>query len=491
MVDNNNISSYTNTCINGITANSNIVSYNFPDNNPNPVMLFNNLLELVYNNQAAANDFLNFCTTDELYRFNITLNQIYVSIANSKKTSSHFYFSTLSKHFKFNIVFNDIDNVLYVYGIDITREKSLSDEVNRQAELLARVLDSIPADIVMFNTKHQYTYINQTAINNEQVRNWLLGKTDFDYCSYKGIDTKLAVIRRQYFNKALRTKSTVDYVDKVKKDNGYVYVLRRFEPVVKKGKVQEVIGYGVDITSQQHAKKNLIKVYEMLFNNQVLLKQILSHYVHNVRLPMANIEGLVEIFNLENPADPDNKVAIEGIIKSYAELQNNLKGLTSRLDDSFNTFKADKKNLDIKTSVIEIAESVMFKYSVKFKLRFSSAVVSNMHYYSFMFNRIFKQFFKYLALEIDKEVLNINVDYCETEYYNILQLSINNIYLSNSKILNIKESLKSINMLDYNINKNNISDIACILSCSGGDLSFTYNAQRLSFNMSFPKLQIN
>lgn len=478
-------------CQNGFTCTTCYASYNFPIHNPNPVFLFNESFELIYANGIAQAKIIDCCNAFQLRAFYSKLRQSFDSLINSDKDSSHFYFSTTTNSFRFDIVYDAHEQRIYLYGVDITREKSLSDEISNQTDFLNRVLDNVPVDIVLFNTKHQYQYINKIAVKDDETRNWLIGKTDFDYCDYKGKDKEGAEHRRNAFNKALANKKDIDYVDKIKVDKGTKYVLRRFHPVVHNGKVTEVVGYGVDITEQLLAQKRLAKTYELLFNNQVFLKQILSYYVHNVKHPMSNIEGLIENFNTEDLADPENKFVIEGLIKSYGELNQSFKGLTGRLDHSFTSFQNEKQLIDIKSTIIKHVDSAMQKYPLKYRLRFPSASMAGLYFYSFMFNRIVKQFFQFLAHTVDKSYLNITVDNNCTASFNTITFHISKFHLSKARVLAIKEAVKSIDSIDFDVNKNNIADIACILACSGGYLSFDYTAEKLRFDLNFPKLNIN
>lgn len=491
MVEKNDVRCYTPNCGSGNDCNHCNVFYNFPEHNPNLVFLFNELLELIFANPIAQDNVLNSCNAFQLKAFYSKLKQSFEILSNSDKASSHFYFSTSTNSFRFDIVYAEPEQRIYLYGVNITREMSLAEEIKSQADYLNRILDNVPVDIALFNTKHQYQYINKIAVKDDDARNWLIGRTDFEYCDYRGKDTTVAEARRKYFNSALNKKDDIDYVDKIKVEKGLKYVLRRFHPVVKDNKVTEVIGYAVDITEQIQAQKKLFKTYDMLFNNQIVLKQILSYYVHNVKHPMSNIEGLIENFNKEDLADPENKFVIEGLVKSYEELNQNFKGFTDRLDQSFNSFQTEKQQIDIKSSIINHADYAMERFPLKYRLRFPSTSVVGFHFYTFMFNRIFKQLFRYFAHTIDKSYINITVVYTETDHYNTISLTIPKIHLSNSKVLTIKEAVKSIDRVDFDVNKNYIADIACILACSSGYLSFDYTADKLRFDLHFPKLNFN
>jgi signal transduction histidine kinase len=142
------------------------------------------------------------------------------------------------------------ENVWVYQDVTITIEKSI--ELERQKEFYLDILNEIPADIAVFNSKHQYLYLNRVAVANDETRDWLIGKDDFDYCKHKNIDTKLATLRRSWFNEAVNKHKPFQKVDVIKKiDGSKKYVLRIFHPIYsKQNELTYVVGYGIDITEQ-------------------------------------------------------------------------------------------------------------------------------------------------------------------------------------------------------------------------------------------------
>ena len=65
------------------------------------------------------------------------------------------------------------------------------------------ILNNLPTDIAVFDLNHKYLFINPNAILDNALRNYLIGKDDYDYCRYKGISTELADSRREMFNKVI------------------------------------------------------------------------------------------------------------------------------------------------------------------------------------------------------------------------------------------------------------------------------------------------
>jgi PAS domain S-box-containing protein len=144
------------------------------------------------------------------------------------------------------------------FGMDITEQIINEQLLLKQKEYYHQILNEIPADIVIFSPDHKYQFLNRNAIRNDEFREWMIGKDDFDFCAWKKIPDTTAITRRQLFNEAITSKAAVSYVDEiVKKDSTTVYILRVMYPSVDaNGNVLFVIGYGIDITEQIKHKKD-------------------------------------------------------------------------------------------------------------------------------------------------------------------------------------------------------------------------------------------
>jgi len=134
------------------------------------------------------------------------------------------------------------------------------------------LLDNIPADIAIFDPSHRYLFVNKLAIVKNELRKWIIGKDDFDYCKFANKPIDAAVTRRKIFEKALASKKTVEF-EEINLDSAgnKVYNLRRFQPVLGLNEnVEYVIGYGINITSIRESELRLQQHYDelgLMFNN--------------------------------------------------------------------------------------------------------------------------------------------------------------------------------------------------------------------------------
>lgn len=178
---------------------------------------------------------------------------------------------TLLRDYKPMTIDGNINGHLWLYKKP-DAEISFLSAASSERHFYDDLLDNIPADIAIFDPSHRYLFVNKIAIAKKEIRNWIIGKDDFDYCKFANKPVDAAVRRRSLFEKALSTKKTVEF-DEVNLDSAgnKVYNLRRFQPVLGLSEnVEYVIGYGINITSIRESEQRLQQHYDelgLMFNN--------------------------------------------------------------------------------------------------------------------------------------------------------------------------------------------------------------------------------
>lgn len=190
-------------------------------------------------------------------------------------------------------------------GKDVTGMKEAQDEIASQKRFTEGILNNIPADIAVFDDQHRYVFVNQKGLTNEAMRNWVIGKTDFDYCELKNLDKNQAIKRREYFNKAVTTGEQIEWVDEhVTKDGSKKYILRKFYPYKEDEKIRYVIGYGIDVTSIKKADEQKDEYIRQL-------EEIAFTTSHKVRHPLVNIQGLLPMLEDESLSADDRRKVMQ------------------------------------------------------------------------------------------------------------------------------------------------------------------------------------
>jgi PAS domain S-box-containing protein len=178
-------------------------------------------------------------------------------------------------------------------------EVNILSTANSQKFFYEDLIDNIPADIAIFDPSHRYLFVNKLAISKKEIREWIIGKDDFDYCKYANKPTDDAVNRRILFEKALNTKETVEFEEiNINGVGNKVYNLRRFSPVLGlSGNVEYIIGYGINISSIRESELKLQQYYDELrsmFNNidQLVITLDMTGTVNFVNSQWLKLTGL-------------------------------------------------------------------------------------------------------------------------------------------------------------------------------------------------------
>ena len=159
---------------------------------------------------------------------------------------------------------------LYTFNA-VEKEKFLTEDVHKEKELYKSILANLPSDVAVLDTDFKYLFVNPAAVSNSETRDWIIGKTDFDYCTYSGRDRQLAETRLALLSKLMLRKNPVEWEEHLVNQKGETeFHLRKISPVLdKKGNVQLIICYGLNITERRKIE-NLVQVsekrYRDLFN---------------------------------------------------------------------------------------------------------------------------------------------------------------------------------------------------------------------------------
>ncbi len=169
------------------------------------------------------------------------------------------------------------------------RVKERTEELVKQKKFTDNLLNKIPTEIAVYDKNRSYLYVNPECIENEELRTWIIGKNDYDYCAFLGLDTILAEKRTAAFDK-IKSSEDVSWVDEIQLPDGTLkYMLRMLHPIENDDKY---ILTGYDITHIKLAEKE----HEEYTNN---LEQMMFMTSHQVRLPVSHILGLSSLLHEE------------------------------------------------------------------------------------------------------------------------------------------------------------------------------------------------
>jgi PAS domain S-box-containing protein len=290
------------------------------------------------------------------------------------------------------------------YIKDISIERSVTRNLNKQKHFYETVLNNIPTDIAVVDNNHRYLYINPGAIKNDELRKFAIGKTDFEYFEQTGRSTELAKFRHEKFKEAKATLKEIEWEDTVPALDGTKKIkLRRLFPVSDENNdLSIVIGYGLDITERKSLEIKQTELVKQLSFQNTQLVDFCNIVSHNLRAPLVNMSMLVTF--IETCED----------LEEQKELISKLSPVIDNLHSSFNELVESiqiKQDLEIQSTNINMQEmldkiisgfSIEFsKYSTQLTTQFEQADTINFpaKYMNSILNNLISNAIKYRSSE--------------------------------------------------------------------------------------------
>jgi PAS domain S-box-containing protein len=168
---------------------------------------------------------------------------------------------------------------------------------------LENFIGVIPAELVIWDLNHVYLFINRVTVSDESIRNWLIGKTDFEYCKKYNKPISLAENRHFYFNECVKLKSKVEFLEIFETPNGQVHKNRVMSPILNvNGDPVYVIGYSQDDSVKVVQSLELARIKVALDSSKdgiaILNKDGNYTYMNSAH---------ATIFEYDNPSDLNGK----------------------------------------------------------------------------------------------------------------------------------------------------------------------------------------
>ncbi len=259
--------------------------------------------------------------------------------------------------------------------------------LKEQQKFYEDILSNVPSDIAVFSPEHKYLYINPVGLKDPELRKWLIGKTDFDYCAKRGKDISFAQQRRDIFIEIIETGKEKEWEERIVNKKGEVeYHLRKMSPLYDENKrLVWVIGYSMNITERKKFEEKIFlseKRYRDLFNYSQAI--ICTHDLQGNFLS-AN-PSLLEVLgyeeeeiigkNLKDFLLPEDKDGFEELyLNTIQESNNKIKGLFRILHKSgkkvyllYQNFKVAESE-DAQSYIIAFAQDVTDRIKAEKELR--------------------------------------------------------------------------------------------------------------------------
>ncbi len=192
---------------------------------------------------------------------------------------------------------------------DSTNRKLAENEIKKQKKFTEDILNNIPNDIAVYDINQQYLFLNEKYVEDHDERNSLIGRSDFEYCTFKNLDSSIALKRRDAFDKVVLEHIDVEWIDEYVSNNGgnKQYYQRKFHPYKEDGEIKFVIGYGIDITTNIQNQKVLEQSLDYAKKVNSDLEQFAYVASHDLQEPLRTITNFLSLIERRLQDNLDEK----------------------------------------------------------------------------------------------------------------------------------------------------------------------------------------
>ncbi len=172
-------------------------------------------------------------------------------------------------------------------------------ELKKQLEFYETILNEMPIQFAVLSPKWRYMFINKKSIGDDNVRNWLVGKTDHDYFIHRNKDTTIADNRVNQYKEVVNSKVGKEWIDKhTGVDGDEQFILRKLFPYFVDDKLLLTFGFGLDITDRVENEQERVQMLDDITRQNEELKQFAYIIAHDLKEPLRNISSFSRLLEM-------------------------------------------------------------------------------------------------------------------------------------------------------------------------------------------------
>lgn len=198
------------------------------------------------------------------------------------------------------------------------------EEYNRvlsENRLLRAILNQLPSELVVVDTNIRYLFVNKAAVKDDEIREWMIGKTDIEFWERKNRNLALSIKRREGCLEVIQTNKDLLFEESfhvgTPQEKHYI---RLHRPSLAESERDYIIVYGQDITELKKSEEQLRAQNTELEKVNHELDQFVYSASHNLRAPLLSVQGLLGLIEDEATETATRKRFIGEIHKSISRL---------------------------------------------------------------------------------------------------------------------------------------------------------------------------
>lgn len=158
---------------------------------------------------------------------------------------------------------------------------------------IRELFQDLPMEVAMYDVQGRFRFANHWFEENEQIRKDILGQNDDYYFQRKGIRREAILVRRVYFQRALKEKRLIKFTEKLRfeNDDKTLYYKRYYRPVFFKDgskEVSHVFFFGSNLSATVLGQKEL---RYLAYHDKITglkNRDALNEYIKQMALDSAN-----------------------------------------------------------------------------------------------------------------------------------------------------------------------------------------------------------
>ena len=205
------------------------------------------------------------------------------------------------------------------------------EEYNRiltENHLLRTVLNQLPSELVVVDPNMQYLFVNKAAVKDDEIREWMIGKTDTEFWERKNRNSELSIKRREGCEEVIRTNQDLLFEESFHVGTPQEkHYMRLHRPSLVQSDQPYIIIYGQEITELKKSEEQLKAQNIELEKVNHELDQFVYSASHNLRAPLLSMKGLLGLIEDDEIEAPARQRFIDEIYKSIQRLDATIKDI--------------------------------------------------------------------------------------------------------------------------------------------------------------------
>jgi len=205
-------------------------------------------------------------------------------------------------------------------------------QLKKQLEFYTFIFNEMPTEFAVLSPQWRYMFVNKNSIKDDKIREWIIGKSDFDYCELREKDPELARTRQANYQAVADSKQVKEWIEEMTNADGETqYILRKLYPYFVDNELHLTFGFGLDITELVKSEREKETMLEVMAQKNEELRQFAYIVTHDLKEPLRGISSFSDLLQRRHAEQLTGEAVefLDFIMGSVSRMNNLLSDLTN------------------------------------------------------------------------------------------------------------------------------------------------------------------